>query len=250
MTILRLQSITEQVEKLLRERIRNRNYAPDGRLPSEAELAEEYAVSRATVRSALSVLASEQLIIRKTGIGTFVNEHINELSPNFDSLWEHSYLIEQLGKAPSIETLSTSIRSAKEDEAKALDISVGGKVYVLERLFLADGQPIVYSYNIIPIRLFQSDLADMETNIEIRIFMERYCRQELSYVIADLTSTLPTDSIVKALRLEENTPVLHFSQVFYTASSLPAVYADNYYNDKLLRLRIARAINLSSQEVS
>ena len=44
------------------------------RLPSERELGEQFGVSRAVVREALSMLKSEELITVKRGIGAFVTE--------------------------------------------------------------------------------------------------------------------------------------------------------------------------------
>lgn len=45
-----------------------------GRLPGEFELAEQYGVSRVTVRTAIEVLIAESLLIRLRGRGTYVAE--------------------------------------------------------------------------------------------------------------------------------------------------------------------------------
>ena len=62
---------TEAVYELLKGRIAAGTYA-DGPLPVEPLLAEELRVSRKTLRSALSRLALENLIVRVKGEGTFV----------------------------------------------------------------------------------------------------------------------------------------------------------------------------------
>lgn len=64
----------EQVEVQLREAIVSSTFKPGDRLPSEAELAREFQVSRSTVREALRVLASEGLISKVPGAsgGSFV----------------------------------------------------------------------------------------------------------------------------------------------------------------------------------
>jgi len=68
-----------QVEQILIERIRSGHYPPDAQLPAEVDLAEEFNVSRATVRSALNTLATLGLIVRRHGAGTFVTS--NRASP-------------------------------------------------------------------------------------------------------------------------------------------------------------------------
>jgi len=56
---------------MLRERLREGAYPAGRPLPSEPKLAEEFGVSRTTVRRALARLEEEQLIVRRHGSGTF-----------------------------------------------------------------------------------------------------------------------------------------------------------------------------------
>lgn len=62
-----------QLATILRENIISGRYAIGEKLPTEAELVERYAVSRATVRGALLSLQDEGLIRREAGRGTFVS---------------------------------------------------------------------------------------------------------------------------------------------------------------------------------
>lgn len=73
--IQRTLPISEQLKRILRERILFREYSQaDGQLPSEASLAAEFAVSRASVRTALAGLLAEGLVYKRKGVGTFVRE--------------------------------------------------------------------------------------------------------------------------------------------------------------------------------
>jgi ABC-type glycerol-3-phosphate transport system substrate-binding protein/DNA-binding transcriptional regulator YhcF (GntR family) len=62
-----------QLKTLLLEEILGGRYGPDGRLPTEHELCEEYGISRTPVGRALSELADEGVILRQRRHGTFVN---------------------------------------------------------------------------------------------------------------------------------------------------------------------------------
>src|SRR3977135_808931 len=57
----------------LRQAILAGRYAPGEKLPAERQFAASFAASRATVRTALSRLETEQLVTRRPGAGTFVN---------------------------------------------------------------------------------------------------------------------------------------------------------------------------------
>ncbi len=64
-----------QLKTLLLEEILSGRYGPEGRLPTEHELCDQYAISRTPVSRALSELAEEGVILRHRRRGTFVNPH-------------------------------------------------------------------------------------------------------------------------------------------------------------------------------
>ena len=63
-----------QLQELIKEQIESGGWKPRDRLPSEAELARRYAVSRVVVRQALAILQDDGQIVRIQGRGTFVAE--------------------------------------------------------------------------------------------------------------------------------------------------------------------------------
>lgn len=64
-----------QLKTLLLEEILEGRYGPSGRLPTEHELCERFAISRTPVSRALSELAGDGVILRHRRRGTFVNPH-------------------------------------------------------------------------------------------------------------------------------------------------------------------------------
>lgn len=65
-----------QVYKQLLDKIRFGEYALGERLPSEADLCEEYGVSRPIIRASLSKLRDSGLIVSRQGAGSFVNSGV------------------------------------------------------------------------------------------------------------------------------------------------------------------------------
>ena len=64
---------TGNVASQLRRRILEGEYAFEERLPAERSLAEEFGVSRGTIRSVLQVLETQHLVTRQIGSGTYVS---------------------------------------------------------------------------------------------------------------------------------------------------------------------------------
>ena len=64
----------KQIVRALSDSIANGTYRPRDKLPTEAELIEQFGVSRITVRSAIKEMEDAGLVERARGKGTFVAE--------------------------------------------------------------------------------------------------------------------------------------------------------------------------------
>jgi len=78
----RLGATTGSVVSQLRNMILDGHYSQEERLPAERNLAEEFEVSRGTIRTALQNLEQQNLVTRKIGSGTYVTHR--ELSNQHD----------------------------------------------------------------------------------------------------------------------------------------------------------------------
>lgn len=64
----------ERVMRALRERIANGDYDPTGRLPSTAELAEEFGFSYGTIRQAITIMTALGELRGEPGVAVWVNK--------------------------------------------------------------------------------------------------------------------------------------------------------------------------------
>lgn len=74
-TKLLADSVADQINDL----IKDRQLHPGDKLPSEMELMEALNVGRGTVREAVKILVSRNVLVIKRGIGTFVSEHTGQI---------------------------------------------------------------------------------------------------------------------------------------------------------------------------
>src|SRR5437868_14143766 len=113
---------------------------PGAELPSDAQLCDEFGVSRMTARHAMNRLAEEGLVFRVRGRGTFVGEAPTHRRAN--SLLSFSNEMRRQGRAPSSRLLGRALRSPTREEAARLQLKDSEKVLWLKRIRLADGHPI------------------------------------------------------------------------------------------------------------
>lgn len=119
------------------------------RLPSEQELAVEFGVSRMTVRQALSRLCAEGMVERIAGRGTFVRRPTVAKSSSLTSFTED---MRMRGLRPSSRLIGLDRVPATPDIAQDLALVPGDFVFAVERLRLADGEPICLELAHLPVR--------------------------------------------------------------------------------------------------
>jgi GntR family transcriptional regulator len=149
-----------QIELELRARVAAMR--PGERLPSDAELCDEFGVSRMTARNAMQRLADDGLVQRIPGRGTFVVAA--PAHRHADRLMAFSHEMLRQGRTPSSRLLARDTRRAADREAVALGLDPGDPVVTVRRLRLADGIPLAIETAVLVGRISDVVLAaDLET---------------------------------------------------------------------------------------
>jgi GntR family transcriptional regulator len=116
-----------------------RTQAPGTPVPPERTLALEFETSRTTVRQALQELVVEGRLERIQGKGTFVAQPKVSQALQLTSYTED---MRAQGLEPTSRLLEIGYVAADERLAGLLDIKPGGRVLRIERLRLANGDPM------------------------------------------------------------------------------------------------------------
>lgn len=142
------QPLYEGIAAEIRERILQGKLSPGQRLPSEADLVEQYNAARQTVRHALSVLSREHLIISGQGRGWFVRDrdpliwHASrperntrtDVTPN--DAWAQD--VREQGREPS-ERIEVAVLVPEDRVAERLELGPGEHVIARRRIRYVDG---------------------------------------------------------------------------------------------------------------
>lgn len=240
MTIERPQPIVNQVNHILRQRIREGIYKPGLKMPSEGDLAAEFGISRTTLRTAMASLVSDGLILRKQGDGTYVNQHTFEVDTYLQNFWSYTNLIAQVGYEPVVHTLSAGLRLPSQEEATNLNLAPHDSVYALERLFAANARPAIYCLNVLPAHLLNGNADNFSPEKSIFDFLQQYCSQEIAYSTSDIRAVSLPEALASLLSQKPGTPILKFTDVFFNKNNQPIGLGLNYYDEKLLGMRLVR----------
>ncbi len=206
------QPLYKQVYDVLVRRIADGQWRPGQVLPSEQTLAAELRVSQGTVRKALDSLASENLVQRHQGKGTYVAEHTQE-----HSLFRFFRLSHPHSDGDRIAPESTDARckrrAATAVEAERLHLPKGATVVEIRRVRLVDGERAVSEKSVVPLKLFpEIDHQDALPNTLYSLYQSVY---GVSIILAkeELTAVLATKSDEKELGIKPGLPMLRIERI-------------------------------------
>ena len=144
------------------------------RLPDERDFAEQFEVSRATVRQALSSLISENRIYSVRGRGTFVGSQSIAKGPRLQSFSED---MRARHLNPSARLLLAEVRPASQSVAEALELAPESPVVYMERLRLADGFPMCLESVWLPEAMFPRLLHEDLSRSLYSVLASRYATE-------------------------------------------------------------------------
>ena len=133
----------KQLQRVLRDAIQKKVLLPDDALPAERDMAEEFSISRITVRKALDGLVGEGLLTRRQGAGTFVAARVEKSFSKLSSFTEDMI---SRGRTPRSEWISKAEGTVTPEESLTLGLSPGTPVYRFNRIRYADGAPMAVEY--------------------------------------------------------------------------------------------------------
>jgi len=238
-TVLRQEPLYAKLRNRLAELVRSGALKPGDRLPSEHRLAEEYAVSRATVREAVRALIAEGILTTRQGQGTFVVAK-PPIESGLEELDTVTGMIERHGYRAGTAGTQVAIEAADHVVARALEIREGAPVVCIERIRTADGEPVVLSRNRFPQALV-SDVSVLRTlEGSLLEFLERHAGLVVTHAITTLRPVVADTQIRESMRVAEKTPFLLFEQVHYTEEGRPCLYCEDYYRADKFRFHVIR----------
>lgn len=239
-------NLADQVLDILIERILDGVYPPGSKLPPENELRDEFNVSRSTIRTAVSRLEDRKLVHRQRGVGTFISRQSNISNP-LNEFIEFPQLIKDNGYEPGYRILSSEIVAADEDVLEKLQLEPGSRVLRLRKIFTADGDPIIYVINHIPVWVFEDNLTEEEvlrpgTTEKFFDFFEQVCHQSISHFISSVKAEVFENINAPSILINDgpNTPVLVINEMGYNIHDKPILISSEFHPGDWMTFRMMR----------
>ena len=212
-------------------------------LPTEKSIMEEFGVNRTTVRTALNKLEKAEMIMRRSGKGTFL---IADTPPKFVRTFNRIEVVphDAVSGNTDFQTIEKIfvvpprnvelILSPKSDELLSFTrvISVDGEPSLVEKTYLNDTLSEVF--------------MDLDTNQPYYPLITKYTKEKLSHVKISFTAKHPEPWQQELLNIDAHHPcIVMQSQLYNTEYQVLEVLESTYRGDKYLFTMESLGFNLN-----
>ena len=212
-------------------------YMEHEKLPSEFAWAKKLGVSRATLREALRVLEEDKVIIRRHGVGTFVNA-----TPLFTSGIEQlnsvTDMIREANMTPGTIFLSSSTEGATEEDMKRFNCREDEEFLVIERVRTANGDPVVFCQDKIPVSVLSNEVFFQKESL--LALLEEKSNVQITYAVVDIEPIGYDDKVSPLLNCSPETALLLLKQTHFDSQDKPYLHSANFFRSDKFHFHILR----------
>jgi GntR family transcriptional regulator len=216
----------QQLYDILHHKITSGELQPGDSIPTENRLITNYGISRSPVRQALDMLATEGLIYRQQGSGTFVAQP--PLSQGTVRITSFTENLAQHGVGSRTRVLFAGLVPATGHIARALEVDPKEELVCLERLRLANDDPVIIEKSHL-VRRCCPDILDLDhEKASLRQTLERRygiylvrARQSIRAIPADAETATKLD-------IKPNGALLFVERIAYAKDDRPVEFLQIY----------------------
>jgi GntR family transcriptional regulator len=211
-----------QLYEVLRGMIMRGDWKAGEMIPTEVELINQYQVSRSTVRQVLDRLSNEGVIQRHQGRGTFVNA--SPLEQGTTRIISFTEDMIRRGMVPATKVLYTGLVQCPEDVAEFLTIQPGSIVSRLERLRLANDEPMCIEEAFLNHDMVPGILDHDFAVIPLRNVLEKEYGIHIVRARQTIRAALSSSLQSKIMGIPHRSAVLFIERVSYTDDNTPVEF--------------------------
>lgn len=232
-----------QIRMDLMERIKRGEWAHTQQLPSEGVLAEQYQVSRITLRQALAELGKDGVIKKSRGRGSVICESPKPFVHKLDYTLVSTDETDDEDNRVSAQVLQMErFNNPYRVVYEALNITSDTPVVYLKRLFTINGKPLAVGRSWLSLERFPDlDKIGLEGNSLSRTLAKKYGVRAVR-VDDSVEAVRPTQSECQVLDISYDCPLLAVHGVSYDENEMAIEYSTTFWLGDTVRFKITRDI--------
>ncbi len=221
--------------------IKREDLGPGDQLPTEAEIAARFDVARTTAREAFKLLEQDGVVDVRHGLGRYVSQ-LATLERPITRLESVSEMMQSRGYTVTNRVVSVTVGPANQQEAAALDQPVGTEVIRLERVRLQQGDPLIYSVDVVPRALFEAPLDQEDWSGSLLDKLESRGARVVSTAAQIVATRLPAEArrALSTDLADPDGPWILLVQRNLDEAGRPVIYSRDYHRGDRFPFNVVR----------
>ena len=220
-------SIYKQVAKEIECKVKNGIYVTAQKLPSEAELAQEFNVSRLTVRKAINLLIEKKVLVKHQNTGTYVMNR-QKLASGASGLQGFNEVAKAKGKTPRTEVIGVSQIDYDDELWAELEAKENEVIINVNRIRYLDDLPMTVEDLYIREKFLPENLK--EAAFENSIFELIEQKIEIAYSHQEIEAVLIDKMMSIAFELPVGQPMFRETSNVFSVTGVPIMHDISYYS--------------------
>ncbi len=225
-----------QIKQNIKTRILNKEFNPGDKIPSENQLAEQFKVTRLTVRQAIQLLTQEGLLASRRGNGTFVTDNENLIkSHSYESagfIDENFYHVQK----PETKTVEINMVTAPEFVKEKLKLGKNDRTVVqLKRVRHLKSNSFNFIINYLPLEIGSQIIEEKLYNRSLLEILENDVGIDFTEAFQTIKASFAEQEVADKLNIPSGSPMLSVLRTMYTKKRKPVLLSHILFRGDLFQ---------------
>jgi DNA-binding GntR family transcriptional regulator len=201
------------------------NFPEGSRLPSEPDLSKLLGVSRTTLRQALALLQDDGVVKNIRGKGNFIIKSHPDKPIGLETIGHPVYK----SSSDVIDDVKMELRI--EPSTDYINQTLGRKTavaVVIDRWYKSQGNPVAYSFTLIPIETISKFNIDLNDHVKVLEFIEKDLYEICGNVLLEVKYSTAGNVSAKFSPISAENQFYLIQETMYEDSEFPAASSKHY----------------------
>ncbi|MGD1819650.1 MAG: GntR family transcriptional regulator [Pleomorphochaeta sp.] len=221
-------------------------------IPSEAKLSKDMGVSRNTVREAIQNLEKADVLIKKHGVGTFINKQSVNVVTALNNLHGIQKIVASEGKTLEFKQNQIDIVLTDSEIASYLKIKNNQKIIKIVQTYLADKSEIIKGICYINPKIYNNDATAFLSKIEgsndtkTNIFnlIENFTEYTVDHAITKISAVAADEETAESLSIKIGKPIVQLNETYFDANGTILMHSIDLIDSENFELLVVRKRSL------
>jgi GntR family transcriptional regulator len=182
------------------------------------------------------------MIRRKQGSGTYVTHPTQVIDSGLEVLESIETMAERIGLKVTLGWLNVVQRPPDEHESQSLDIPPGEDILDVSRVTLAEGRPVAYLIDVLPIDVLSLEDVKSDFNGSVLDLLIERGTPKLAVARTEISAVTATAKVARALEIQRGVGLLCISADIYSSTGRTVERTFSYFIPGYFNFHVVRRI--------